>query len=86
MNNLHIKDQTKVDKLVLDEMALSDFNHVLTEKLFYNPVFSIKYWEDGYYKKIGCEINKFDSERNKLEVLDNGEKVMLSMDCIVEID
>ncbi|WP_210618165.1 hypothetical protein [Mammaliicoccus lentus] len=39
--NQHIKDQTKVDKLVLDEIALSDFNHVLTEKLFYNPVSSI---------------------------------------------
>ncbi|WP_428342971.1 hypothetical protein [Mammaliicoccus sciuri] len=46
----------------------------------------MKYWEDGYYKTIECEINKFDSELNKLEVLKNGEKVLLSMDCIVEIE
>lgn len=80
------KTKTKVDKPELDEMALSDLNHVLAEKLFYNPTATIKYWENGYYKKIECEINKFNSERNKLEVLENDEKVMLSMDCIVEIE
>ncbi|MFU1788995.1 YolD-like family protein [Mammaliicoccus sciuri] len=53
---------------------------------FINSPATIKYWEDGYYKTIECEINKFDSERNKLEVLENDEKVLLSMDCIVEIE
>ncbi|RIL46639.1 YolD-like family protein [Mammaliicoccus fleurettii] len=81
-----IEDQNKVDKPVFDELALRDLNDVLAQKLFYDPPALIKYWEDGYYKTIECEINKFDSERNKLEVLENGEKVRLSMDCIVEIE
>ncbi|MEB6232535.1 YolD-like family protein [Mammaliicoccus sciuri] len=84
--NQHIKDQNKVDKPALDDMALKDLNDVLAEKLFYNPTATIKYWENGYYKTIECKINKFDSERNKLEVLKNGEKVLLSMDCIVGIE
>lgn len=84
--NQHIKDQNKVDKPALDDMALKDLNDVLAEKLFYNPTATIKYWENGYYKTIECEINKFDSERNKLEVLENGEKVLLNMDCIVGIE
>ncbi|WP_436888133.1 YolD-like family protein [Mammaliicoccus sciuri] len=84
--NQHIKNQDKVAKPILDDMALRELNNVLAEKLFYNPSATIKYWENGYYKRIECEINKFDSERNKLEVLENGEKVLLSMDCIVEIE
>lgn len=84
--NQHIKDQDKVDKPALDDMALKDLNDVLAEKLFYNPTATIKFWENGYYKSLECEINKFDSERNKLEVLENGEKILLSMDCIVEIE
>lgn len=84
--NQHIKDQDKVTKPILDDMALRELNNVLAEKLFYNPSATIKYWENGYYKRIECQINKFDSERNKLEVLENGEKVLLSMDCIVEIE
>lgn len=84
--NQHIKDQNKVDKPILDEMALRDLNNVLAEKLYYNPSATIKYWENGYFKEIECDINKFDSEVNKLEVLANGEKVLLSMDCIVEIE
>ena len=63
-----------------------DLNDVLARKLFYEPQAILKYWENGYYKSLECEINKFDSERNKLEVLKNGEKVLLSMDCIVEIE
>ena len=81
-----IEDQNKVDKPVFDELALRDLNDVLAQKLFYDPPTTIKYWENGYYKTIECKINKFDSERNKLEVLQNGEKVLLSMDCIVEIE
>ncbi|WP_241958970.1 YolD-like family protein [Mammaliicoccus sciuri] len=84
--NQHIKDQSKTDKPILDELALRDLYDVLAQKLFYDPPATIKYWENGYYKTIECEINKFDSERNKLEVLENGEKVLLSMDCIVEIE
>ncbi|MEB7723368.1 YolD-like family protein [Mammaliicoccus fleurettii] len=84
--NGFIEDQNKVDKPIFDELALRDLNDVLAQKLFYDPPATIKYWEDGYYKTIECEINKFDSERNKLEVLDNGEKFLLSMDCIVEIE
>ncbi|WP_239740345.1 YolD-like family protein [Mammaliicoccus sp. P-M59] len=84
--NQHIKNQDKVAKPILDDMALRELNNVLAEKLFYNPSATIKYWENGYYKRIECEINKFDSERNKLEVLENGEKMLLSMDCIVEIE
>ena len=81
-----IEDQNKVDKPAFDELALRDLNDVLAQKLFYDPPATVKYWENGYYKTIECEINKFDSERNKLEVLENGEKVLLSMDCIVEIE
>lgn len=84
--NQYIKDQSKTDKPILDELALRDLNDVLAQKLFYDPPATIKYWEKGYYKTIECEINKFDSERNKLEVLDNGEKFLLSMDCIVGIE
>ncbi|WP_226908961.1 YolD-like family protein [Mammaliicoccus vitulinus] len=80
------ENQNKVDKPVFDELALRDLNDVLAHKLFYDPPATIKYWEDGYYKTIECEINKFDSERNKLELIKDGEKVLLSMDCIVEIE
>lgn len=83
--NQHIEDQNKVDKPKLDEMALRELNNVLAEKLYYNPSATIKYWENGYFKEIECDINKFDSERNRLEVLKNDEKVKLKMDCIVEI-
>ncbi|MEX6218908.1 YolD-like family protein [Mammaliicoccus sciuri] len=82
----YIKDQSKVNKPILDEQAKRDLNDVLARKLFYEPQVILKYWENGYYKSLECEINKFDSERNKLEVLKNGEKVLLSMDCIVEIE
>lgn len=81
-----IEDQNKIDKPILDEQAKRDLNDVLARKLFYEPQAILKYWENGYYKSLECEINKFDSERNKLEVLKNGEKVLLSMDCIVEIE
>jgi len=84
--NGFIEDQSKTDKPILDELALRDLNDVLAQKIFYDPPATIKYWENGYYKTIECEINKFDSERNKLEVLENGEKVRLNMDCIVEIE
>lgn len=84
--NGFIEDQSKVDKPIFDELALRDLNDVLAQKLFYDPPATIKYWDNGYFKTIECEINKFDSERNKLEVLENGEKVLLSMDCIVEIE
>lgn len=57
-----IADQTKVEKPILEETALNDLNNVLAEKIFYNPQALIKYWEDGYFKEIACEINKFDSE------------------------
>ncbi|PTI36098.1 hypothetical protein BU074_11690 [Mammaliicoccus vitulinus] len=82
----YIKDQSKVNKPILDEQAKRDLNDVLARKLFYEPQAILKYWENGYYKSLECEINKFDSERNKLEILKNGEKVLLSMDCIVEIE
>ncbi|MDT0694780.1 YolD-like family protein [Mammaliicoccus sciuri] len=84
--NQYIKDQSKTDKPILDELALRDLNDVLAQKLFYDPPATIKYWENGYYKSIECEINKFDSERNVLEVLENGEKVRLAMDSIVSIE
>lgn len=87
MINQHIEEQNKVDKPELDEMALSDLNNVLVEKLFYNPTATIKYWKNGYYKKIECEINKFDSERRVLQVLnENNKKVDISIDCILEIE
>ncbi|RIN90073.1 YolD-like family protein, partial [Mammaliicoccus sciuri] len=56
---------------------------MLAQKLFYDPPATIKYWEDGYYKTIECEINRFDSERNKLEVIKDKQKIRLNMDCIV---
>ena len=73
-------------KIIRDKVVLRKLNDMLAQKLFYDPPATIKYWENGYYKTIECEINKFDSERNKLEVLENGEKIRISMDCIVEIE
>lgn len=84
--NRFIEDQNKVEKPVFDDQTIRDLNDVLAQKLFYDPPAMIKYWENGYYKSIECEINKFDSERNKLEVLENGEKIRLNMDCIVGIE
>ena len=81
-----IADQTKVEKPILEETALNDLNNVLAEKIFYNPQALIKYWEDGYFKEIACEINKFDSEHKKLEVIAEDKKVRLNMDCIVSIE
>ncbi|MCP1286330.1 YolD-like family protein [Mammaliicoccus sciuri] len=81
-----IEDQSKVEKPSFDEQAKRDLNDVLAQKLFYDPPATIKYWEDGYYKTIECEINKFDSERNKLEVIKDNEKIRLNMNCIVEIE
>ncbi|WP_239733154.1 YolD-like family protein [Mammaliicoccus sp. J-M41] len=84
--NQYIKDQSKTDKPILDELALRDLNDVLAQKLFYDPPATIKYWESGYYKEIACEIHKFDSEKNKLEVIKDNEKIRLNMDCIVGIE
>ncbi|QDR66048.1 YolD-like family protein (plasmid) [Mammaliicoccus sciuri] len=85
--NQHIKNQDKIEKPVLDEMAKRDLNDILVQKLFYDPSSTIKYWEDGYYKKIVCEINKFDSERNTLQILnEDKEKINIKIDCIVEIE
>ncbi|WP_426366263.1 YolD-like family protein [Mammaliicoccus lentus] len=84
--NQHIRDQDKIEKPELSESALDDLNNVLAEKIFYNPQALIKYWEDGYFKEIACEINKFDSEHKKLEVIAEHKKVRLSMDCIVSIE
>lgn len=85
--NQHIKNQDKIEKPVLDEMAKRDLNDTLVQKLFYDPSSIIKYWEDGYYKKIICEINKFDSERNTLQILnEDKEKINIKIDCIVEIE
>lgn len=81
-----IADQTKVEKPILEETALNDLNNVLAEKIFYNSQALIKYWEDGYFKEIACEIHKFDSEHKKLEVIAEDKKVRLSMDCIVSIE
>ncbi|WP_425255721.1 YolD-like family protein [Mammaliicoccus sciuri] len=81
-----IADQTKVEKPILEETALNDLNNVLAEKIFYNPQALIKYWENGYFKEIACEIHKFDSEHKKLEVITEDKKVRLSMDCIVSIE
>ncbi|MBO1217765.1 YolD-like family protein [Mammaliicoccus sciuri] len=81
-----IADQTKVEKPILEETALNDLNNVLAEKIFYNPQALIKYWEDGYFKEIACEIHEFDSEHKKLEVIVEDKKVRLSMDCIVSIE
>lgn len=83
----HIKDQNKVDKPILDEQAKRDLNDTLAQKLFYEPKGIIKYWENGYYKSLECEINKFDSERNVLQVLnEQKDKQYISIDCIVEIE
>lgn len=85
--NQHIKDQNKVDKPILDEQAKRDLNDTLARKLFYEPQGTIKYWENGYYKSLECEINRFDSERNVLQVLnEQKEKQYISIDCIVEIE
>ncbi|WP_239454543.1 YolD-like family protein [Mammaliicoccus sciuri] len=84
--NQYIKDQSKTDKPILDELALRDLNDVLAQKLFYDPPATIKYWENGYFKEITCEINRFDSERNKLEVIKDNVKIRLNMDCIVGIE
>ena len=84
--NQNIRDQDKIEKPELSESALDDLNNVLAEKIFYNPQALIKYWEDGYFKEIACEINKFDSEHKKLEVIAEDKKVRLSMDCIVSIE
>lgn len=84
--NQHIRDQDKIEKPELSESALDDLNNVLAEKIFYNPQALIKYWGDGYFKEIACEINKFDSEHKKLEVIAEDKKVRLSMDCIVSIE
>ena len=84
--NQYIKDQSKTDKPILDELALRDLNDVLAQKLFYDPPATIKYWDNGYYKEIACEINKFDSEKNVLEVIKEDEKLRLNMDCIVGIE
>ncbi len=85
--NQHIKNQDKIEKPVLDEMAKRDLNDILVQKLFYDPSSTIKYWEDGYYKKIVCEINKFDSERNTLQILnEDKKKINIKIDCIVEIE
>ncbi|WP_218696819.1 YolD-like family protein [Mammaliicoccus sciuri] len=84
--NRFIEDQNKVEKPVFDDQAIRELNDVLARKLFYDPPALIKYWEDGYFKEIACEINRFDSERNRLEVIKDDEKVILSMDCIVAIE
>ncbi|MEB5650178.1 YolD-like family protein [Mammaliicoccus sciuri] len=82
-----IEDQNKTDKPILDEQAKRDLNDILAQKLFYEPRGIIKYWENGYYKSLECEINKFDSERNVLQVLnEQKEKQYISIDCIVEIE
>lgn len=83
----HIKDQSKIDKPILDEQAKNELNDILAQKLFYEPQGTIKYWENGCYKSLECEINKFDSERNVLQVLnEQKEKQYISIDCIVEIE
>lgn len=83
--NGFIEDKNKVDRPVFDELALRDLNDVLAQKLFYDPPTTIKYWENGYFKEIVCEVNRFDSERNVLEVIKDDEKFKLAMDSIVEI-
>ncbi|WP_323713027.1 YolD-like family protein [Mammaliicoccus sciuri] len=83
----HIKDQSKIDKPILDEQAKNELNDILAQKLFYEPRGIIKYWENGYFKEIECDINKFDSERNVLQVLnEQKEKMDISIDCIVGIE
>ncbi|MEB8262962.1 YolD-like family protein [Mammaliicoccus sciuri] len=71
--NGFIEDQNKVDKPVFDKLALRDLNDVFAQKLFYDAPATIKYCGDGYYKTIECEINK-------LEMSENGKKVLLSTD------
>ena len=73
-------------KIIRDKVVLRKLNDMLAQKLFYDPPATIKYWENGYYKSIECEINRFDSERNKLEVIKDKQKIRLNMDCIVGIE
>lgn len=84
----YIKDQTKIEKPTLDESALADLNHVLAEKIFYNPNCEIKYWHNGYIKQVKCEIHKFNSEINMLQVInqENQQVMYLDMDCILGIE
>ncbi len=41
--NQHIRNQDKIEKPELSESPLADLNHVLLEKMFYNPISTIKY-------------------------------------------
>ncbi|WP_147640601.1 MULTISPECIES: YolD-like family protein [Mammaliicoccus] len=86
--NQHIRDQDKIEKPELSESALADLNHVLLEKMFYNPVSTIKYWHNGYIKYLKCEIHKFDKQLNMLHVIneENKQVMYLNMDCIMEIE
>ena len=86
--NQHIRDQDKIEKPELSESALADLNHVLLEKMFYNPVSTIKYWHNGYIKELKCEIHKFDKMMNSLQVINYEDKgiMYLDMDCIMEIE
>ncbi|WP_436859909.1 YolD-like family protein [Mammaliicoccus lentus] len=86
--NQHIRDQDKIEKPELSESALADLNHVLLEKMFYNPVSTIKYWHNGYIKYLKCEIHKFDKQLNMLQVIneENKQVMYLDMDCIMEIE
>lgn len=76
--NQHIKNQEKIEKPILDEIALNDLNRVLTEK--------IKYWIDRYYKKIECEIYKFDNTKSILKVKKDEATIAINSDCIVDIE
>ncbi|MBO3063081.1 YolD-like family protein [Mammaliicoccus fleurettii] len=84
--NQHIKNQSKVDKPILDEMAKRDLNNILAQKLIYDPPATIKYWDNDYYKTIECEINKIDSERNKLEIIKDEEVIKININCLIEIN
>nr|WP_315296548.1 YolD-like family protein [Mammaliicoccus lentus] len=88
MINQHTRDQDKIEKPELSESALDDLNHVLLEKMFYNPFSTIKYWHNGYMKKIKCEIHKFDKQLNILQVINEEDKqvMYLNMDCIMNIE
>ncbi|GGI41844.1 YolD-like family protein [Mammaliicoccus stepanovicii] len=81
----HIEQQNKVDKPTLDDMALSELNNVLAEKLFYNPHAYIIYWDNGYYQSITCTINKLDILKNVLEVKQGQDVVRLSLNTIINI-
>lgn len=83
--NQFINDQTKVNKPILSSDALDDLNYVLAEKIFYHPDATIKYWENGYYKMMHCEIHTFDSEHNILQVKKEHELIKIKLNCIVEI-